>query len=192
MLFSHLIIHRLQETLKWRRLRRAQRKPNQLKRVGCPSKIQSAGKQSSRAGKERSPGVVSWNRRQHIYLALIHFACAGLWMSNKYARRAPNGEEREALGWGSCTVTRLDECASNSKHVAVMCLMGAGGGSSIQKMSNQRLHGSWTGVSSASILSTSVRLHNPQHCASSACSLNWILITILIMLPHGHKAKQTK
>lgn len=124
MLFSHLIIHRLQETLKWQRLRRAQRKPNQLKRVGCPSKIKSVGKQSSRAGKERSPGVVPWNRRQHIYLVLIHFACAGLWMSNKYAHVAPNGEDREAFGWGSCTVTRLDECVSNSKHVAVMCLMG--------------------------------------------------------------------
>lgn len=41
-------------------------------------------------------------------------------MSNKYARRTPNGEEWGAFEWGSRTVTRSDERVPNSKHIAVI------------------------------------------------------------------------
>lgn len=112
-------------------LANVQGKSNQLKRVRCPSNKKSAGKAAlfpfgffeNRRGKEKSSGVILWNRRQHTYLVLIHFACAELWMSNNYAHRALNREGRGTFEWGSISVARAEKRVLNSKHRAIMCLM---------------------------------------------------------------------
>lgn len=126
MLLGYLIIDRLWETSEWPRWRMCEGNPISSRGFAVRQILkcrQCDPLPFWLLWKPKSSGVILWNRRQHTYLVLIHFACAELWMSNNYAHRALTREGRETFEWGSISVARAEKCILNSKHRAIMCLM---------------------------------------------------------------------